>query len=98
VLTGRRNGGRCSSGCPARRIRPALGSSKPAIRRKKRGLAAAGGAQQGEELVAGDGEADLVERQHRSLAVPEPLADLVDLDRGRIPFRHALAPHPCRAQ
>ena len=46
---------------PSSRMRPALGVSKPASTAEQRGLAAAGGPEQGEELVLADVERHAVD-------------------------------------
>ncbi len=50
---------------------------------KQRALAAARGADQGDELVLGQGQIDVVERLHLARALAEGLAEPAQLELGR---------------
>ena len=64
---------------PDQSIEPRVGSLRPAMMPQRRRLAAAGGAEQREELARPDIEVEAVERHH---AVREGLADIVERDDG----------------
>ncbi len=74
----RSRGSRSLTTRPSMRISPAVGSSKPAIMRKRRGLAAARRPDQHDELAVLDGQAQILHRRHGA----EGLAQADELDAG----------------
>ena len=76
MLAGRFQGGTAAMSWPSIRIRPAVGRLEAGQHAQERGLAAAGRAQQGEELALVDVEADIVD----GVDVAELLGDVLDLD------------------
>ena len=62
MLAGRFQGGTAAMSWPSIRIRPAVGRLEAGQHAQERGLAAAGRAQQREELALVDVEADIVDR------------------------------------
>ena len=76
MRTGRASGGRSARSTPSRKMLPPSGRSKPAIIRKQRRLAAAGRAEQREELAGFDRQADAVDRGE----VAEPARHVLDFE------------------
>ena len=76
MLAGRFQGGTAAMSWPSIRIRPAVGRLEAGQHAQQRGLAAAGRAQQREELALVDVEADIVDR----VDVAELLGDVLDPD------------------
>ena len=71
------SGGSAATSRPNRRMAPLDAFWKPAMRAQEGGLAASGGAEDGDELAGLDGEVDAV--QHRQGAVAD--MEVLDLDR-----------------
>ena len=65
-------------GLPYISASPAIGSSKPAMMRSKRRLAAARGADQADELALADREVGVAQRLDRLVAEREALGDALD--------------------
>ena len=78
MLTSRSNGARRVTSTPPSRIRPAVGSSKPAIIRSTVVLPEPDGPSSAEELAVGDVEVDAVNGTH----VPEGLDQAAEAHGG----------------
>ena len=69
MLTGRRCGGTAPMSSPSSRMRPSFGVFEAGEQAQQRGLAAAGGPEQREELACADIERERVDRGHRAEAL-----------------------------